>query len=150
VNVSSDAHATFPFSFSRCGNLDVYNEWLGSYKEYGYSKSASILFTVELDRRFQKDGIRSNSLHPGMVYTEIGRYNWMLHYLFLLGRYFLKTIPQGAATSVLVATAPELEGIGANYFSNCQFDKPQDWANDLKTAAQLWEMSAKMVNLEEL
>jgi len=150
VTVSSQAHTSSPVRLDICGKPEIYDEWFGNWTAYGISKTANILFSVELDRRFRNDGIRSNSLHPGVINTDLGRHNWFLSSFQFITNSFFKTIPQGAATSVFVATAPELEGIGGKYFSDCQFFEPKDYATDPNTAAQLWELSSKMVNLEEI
>jgi len=149
VTVSSQLHTNSPVRLDICGKTEIYDEWFGNWTAYEISKTANILFSVELDRRFRNDGIRSNSLHPGVINTDLGRHNWFLSSFQFVTKSFLKTIPQGAATSVFVATAPELEGIGGKYFSDCQFFEPKDYATDPNTASQLWELSSKMVNLEE-
>jgi len=61
----------------------------------------------------------------------------------------MKSIPQGAATTVYVATAPELEGVGGRYFSDCKMVHPATHATKENDANQLWELSAKWVGLEE-
>ncbi|KAI0049359.1 NAD(P)-binding protein [Auriscalpium vulgare] len=66
INVSSEAHAFSPVRF------EDYNFSDGSYTQfsaYGQSKTANILFTVELAKRYAKDGILSFSLHPGVIWT---------------------------------------------------------------------------------
>jgi len=147
VNVSSHAHTGSPIRFDICGKTDVYDQWFGNWLAYSISKTANILFTVELDRRLKKYGIRSNAVHPGVITTDLGRHSWAVSAFYSLGSVFLKNIPQGSATSLFVCSAPELEGIGGKYFSDCQFYSAKDYATNPDTAAELWGMSAKMVNL---
>jgi NAD(P)-dependent dehydrogenase (short-subunit alcohol dehydrogenase family) len=88
---------------------------------YGQSKTANVLFAVHATRLWSGDGILANAVHPGAIATtnlsrhmdqeELGR-------IRSSGRYRFKTAEQGAATSVLVATSPQLDGIGGRYFEN--------------------------------
>ena len=56
-----------------------------------------------------------------------------------------KTIPQGAATTVWAAVAPELEDQGGAYCSDCAVAKPEAWALDVDNAQRLWDLSESMV-----
>jgi retinol dehydrogenase-12 len=147
VNVSSNSHRISGIRFDVCGKTDIYDEWWGSWKAYGISKSANILFTNELDRRYKADGIHSNSLHPGVITTELGKTHWASPIMAFLGKFFNKTIPQGAATSIYVATAPELEGVGGKYFSDCAIAVPENATENEDDAKKLWELSEKWVGL---
>jgi NAD(P)-dependent dehydrogenase (short-subunit alcohol dehydrogenase family) len=96
---------------------------------YAQSKTANILFAVELDRRERGNGIRAYSLHPGSIITNLGR-NWSQSQLRAFGvidadgrpiidpSRAMKTIPQGAATQVWCATNPRLADIGGVYCEN--------------------------------
>jgi hypothetical protein len=70
----------------------------------------------------------------------------------------LKTIEQGAATSVLVATSPQLEGIGGRYFEDCNDAPVLDpgapdtsdsgvaaYALDPGNAERLWQLSEQLI-----
>ncbi|WP_181786011.1 SDR family NAD(P)-dependent oxidoreductase [Streptomyces phytophilus] len=108
---------------------------------YGQSKTANVLFAVELDRRWAADGIRGYAVHPGIVVgTELGpwrtaggepRTPWMgdeaLRAIGLIddsGRPVIdpgrekKTLQQGASTSVFASTSPALAGIGGVYLKD--------------------------------
>ncbi|WP_426328790.1 SDR family NAD(P)-dependent oxidoreductase [Pedobacter sp. R-06] len=124
VNVSSLGHHMAPFDFED-PNFEhrEYQTLLG----YGQSKTASNLFALELDNRAKAHQVRAYSLHPGSIAgTELARDADME--LFKQMGFFdengnmrpeilasLKTIPQGAATSVWVATSPLLNSIGGVY-----------------------------------
>src|SRR5690606_13852914 len=91
------------------------------FESYGQSKTANILFTVELDRRLASKGVRSYAVHPGMIATELGRYMTKEDMRELRDRASrgpsgglpsYKSIEAGAATTVWAATAPELAGTG--------------------------------------
>jgi len=149
INVSSYAHTMTPFKLDIAGKTDIYKDWFGEWKAYSMSKTANILFSAELDKRFKDEGIRSFSLHPGVISTELGRNNIAayLWYHSLFAKLFHKTIPQGAATTVYAATAPELDGVGGSYLSNCEIVYPAGHAQNEQTAAALWEQSMKWVGL---
>jgi NAD(P)-dependent dehydrogenase (short-subunit alcohol dehydrogenase family) len=129
---------------------------------YGQSKTANVLFAVEATRRWADDGITANAVHPGTVTaTNLMRYipaevladlrTSLMH--TYKGAVEYKTIEQGAATSVLVATSPRLEGIGGRYFENCNEAAVVDpstsgafgvaaYALDADAAARLWQVSS--------
>jgi NAD(P)-dependent dehydrogenase (short-subunit alcohol dehydrogenase family) len=122
---------------------------------YGQSKTANVLFAVEATRLWASDGITANAVHPGAIAaTNLSRYMSpeALAETRSSGMYTFKTIEQGAATSVLVATSPQLEGIGGRYFEDCNeapvVDADPDatfgvaaHAVDPEAAARLWQVS---------
>jgi NAD(P)-dependent dehydrogenase (short-subunit alcohol dehydrogenase family) len=116
-----------------------------------------VLFAVEVARRWSDEGITANAVHPGAVdTTHLSRYldPDYLEEIKAAGVYHYKTPEQGAATSVLVATSPLLEGIGGRYFQDCN-EAPvvdaavaertgsgvADYAVDPANAERLWELS---------
>jgi NAD(P)-dependent dehydrogenase (short-subunit alcohol dehydrogenase family) len=128
---------------------------------YGQSKTANVLFAVEATRRWAGDGITANAVHPGTVTATNLTRNIPpeiladLHATLMRtykGAVEYKTIEQGAATSVFVATSPQLEGVGGRYFENCNeavvVDPSTpgafgvaDYALDPEAAARLWQVS---------
>ena len=138
-----------------------YERWVA----YGQSKTANVLFALELDRRGRDEGIRAFSLHPGQVLTNLARH---LSDADLAGFDALdengdpivdpdkgmKTPQQGAATSLWAATSPLLEGKGGLYLEDCNIasvhsgDAGQKgvapYAIDPEIAARLWELSEVM------
>jgi NAD(P)-dependent dehydrogenase (short-subunit alcohol dehydrogenase family) len=122
---------------------------------YGQSKTANVLFAVEAARRWADDGITANAVHPGAIAaTNLSRYMDpdVLARIVASGMYTFKTIEQGAATSVLVATSPQLEGVGGRYFEDCNEAVVVDaspsatfgvasYALDPEAAARLWQVS---------
>ena len=124
VNVSSLGHQMSPFHFDDPNFIHrEYQTLLG----YGQSKTASNLFALELDNRARAFKVRAYSLHPGSIHgTELGREApielfQQLGFCDEQGNVrpeviaTLKTIPQGAATTVWCATSPQLEHIGGVY-----------------------------------
>jgi len=129
---------------------------------YGRSKTANALFALGADRRFAADGVRAWSVHPGGIHTELGRHmtaetlDALRSRMSEAGRSFRwKTIPQGAATSVWAATAPELLASGGAYLEDCGVagltDDPaaetgvRPYAQDPARADALWERSEQLV-----
>jgi NAD(P)-dependent dehydrogenase (short-subunit alcohol dehydrogenase family) len=144
-----------------------YDPWLA----YGQSKTANVLFAVEATQRWAADGITANAVHPGAIAeTNLSRHMNPdeLSALRASGSFRYKTTEQGAATSVLVAASPQLEGIGGRYFEDCNQAQvlahdPADQADsggyrpleergvasyalDPDNANRLWELSLAMLD----
>ncbi|WP_433293957.1 SDR family NAD(P)-dependent oxidoreductase [Pseudonocardia sp. CA-142604] len=151
VSVTSSAHLRSPVVFSDIHFRErPYDPWLA----YGQSKTANVLFAVEATRRWADDGITVNAVMPGGIRTNLQRYISEEELEAAArnagGDVRWKTPEQGAATSVLVATAPLLDGIGGRYFEDCNESGPHEpgtrrgvaaYALDPEAAAQLWEVS---------
>ena len=141
VNVASDAHRFGALDLDDLQNENRYR----SMQTYGRSKSANILFTIELARRLAGTGVTANALHPGAVASRLGTQNgWVGKLVTGLLKPFFKTPDQGARTSVHVATVPELDGISGAYFAKCREKRPAAPARDPETARRLWETSARL------
>ena len=109
---------------------------------YGQSKTANVLFAVEAFRRWADEGITANAVHPGAIATtNLSRYlePAELERIKASGLYRYKTPEQGAATSVLVATSPQLEGIGGRYFQDCNEGPVVDASTAETTGAQVFQ-----------
>ena len=89
-------------------------------KAYNQSKLANVMFTYELARRLEGTGVTANALHPGVVRSGFGAEDpsRIFKVLVPLWRPFMKTPEQGAATSVYLASSPEVEGVTGTYFAN--------------------------------
>jgi NAD(P)-dependent dehydrogenase (short-subunit alcohol dehydrogenase family) len=114
---------------------------------YGQSKTANNLFAVEVDRRGAPDGIHAFSLHPGSIVTSVARQlsTADLRNLGLVDENGdpiidpdrnMKSVEQGAATSVWCATSPQLDGLGGLYCENCDVAPLVVELDDPATAAQ--------------
>lgn len=133
-------------------NLDNPNpvNTLPAYLYYA-SKEANILFTKELARRLEGTGVTANCLHPGLIDTNIWRsvpapLSWGLA---LINKFFFKTPVQGCQTSVMLAVDEQLTKVSGKYFSDCRESTLSNAASDMNRAKKLWEISEKMVKLEE-
>lgn len=146
VVLSSRAHAYARPQGLELDNLSGerdYHDW----RMYGRSKLANILFAKSLNQRFQGTNRRANSVHPGVIKTNLGRYvpDREAMYKQIQKTIPLKTIPEGTATQCLVATHPALEGIGGEYFSDCQIATPIPQGLDLDLAEQLWTVTEDII-----
>ncbi|KAH8372626.1 hypothetical protein KR009_001284 [Drosophila setifemur] len=137
INVSSEAHRLGLINIDDLNSEKSYSR----IAAYNQSKLANVLFTRELAKRLEGTGITVNSLHPGVVDTELSR-TWPFPLKYLI-KPFTKTTKGGAQTSIYAALDPALEKVTGLYFSDC---KPKDVARaaeDDKTAKFLWAESEK-------
>lgn len=174
VNVSSFGHQMAPFNFE---DPNFINREYETLQGYGQSKSANNLFTVELDHRAKAYGVRAFSLHPGSVNgTDLGRVVPMALFQQMgthdaNGNIFpevaakLKTIEQGAATSVWCAISKQLEKIGGVYCEDADIAQLDDgsieqnyneplslrgvkpYSLDAENAKKLWALSEEMTGI---
>jgi NAD(P)-dependent dehydrogenase (short-subunit alcohol dehydrogenase family) len=172
VNVSSYGHQMAPFNFD---DPNFEHREYQTLLAYGQSKTASNLFALEVDNRAKAFNVRAYSLHPGSIAgTELARDADME--LFKQMGFFddqgnmrpeilagLKTIPQGAATTIWCATSPLLNDIGGVYCEDADiaeldlgnFGKDnglgtrgvQPYSLDEASAKKLWNLSEKMTGV---
>lgn len=117
VSVSSAGHLRSPVVFD---DIDYAFRDYDPFGAYGQSKTANVLFAVEATNRWADDGITANALMPGAIFTRLGRHvDAKAVSAAMLRQQAVKTVEQGAATSVLLATSPSLDGIGGRYFEDC-------------------------------
>ena len=131
-----------------------------AWQAYGRSKTANVLFAVELDRRLRSRGVRATALHPGGIITDLGRhltdetFNAMIE-TSGAADVELKSVPQGAATSVWAGFVADPDTIGGRYCEDCALAPVVDdptaspgvmrYALDPATAAALWTRSEELV-----
>ncbi|PWA97379.1 glucose/ribitol dehydrogenase [Artemisia annua] len=115
-------------------------------KAYGQSKLAPILYINELTRRLQEEGVNitANSLHPGVINTNLARHGGFFAMFVNAAKSFLKNIPQGAATTCYVALHPQLKGISGQYFADSNLSKASGYAQDPELAKKLWDFTVKL------
>jgi NAD(P)-dependent dehydrogenase (short-subunit alcohol dehydrogenase family) len=146
VMLSSGAHNGAykeGIQFNNLAGGDGYSAW----GAYGQSKLANLLFAKHLATRL-KPGQTANSVHPGVIATNLGRHmNPVLRGLFrTLGpALVLKSVEQGAATQVFVATHPSASDTSGEYFADCNVAKTSENGRDSELAASLWERSEQIV-----
>jgi NAD(P)-dependent dehydrogenase (short-subunit alcohol dehydrogenase family) len=144
VMLSSTAHRRAPEGGIQFDNLDGskgYNDWAN----YGQSKFANILFARELSRRLAGTERTANAVHPGVIKTNLTRHSSLASIGFAIaGPLALKSIPQGAATQVYVATHPTLAAVTGRYFADCNLAPTRPDVTDV-LARRLWDVSETIV-----
>jgi retinol dehydrogenase-14 len=145
VTVASNAHTTGRIDFN---DLQGEQSYSGS-RAYSQSKLANVLFTYELARRLQATSVTANALHPGVVNTSFGAEDpGGIQRLFVpFVRPFLKTPVRGAATSIHLASSPDLGQVSGRYFANSKPKRSSKASYDQATATRLWQVSAELVGL---
>jgi NAD(P)-dependent dehydrogenase (short-subunit alcohol dehydrogenase family) len=120
-------------------------------RAYNQSKLANVLFTYELARRLEGTGVTATVLHPGVVRTAFGREDTgrLLRLMFPLVTPFMKTPEQGAATSIYLASSPEVAGATGAYFANRRPKRSSKLSYDLDLARRLWDVSAELTGVTE-
>ncbi|GKT46450.1 WW domain-containing oxidoreductase [Colletotrichum spaethianum] len=161
ISVSSMAHRFGKVRFDDFNfTKDPYEPW----SAYGQSKTANIYFANEVERRYGSKGLHALSLHPGIIATNLSQYLPKEHLESIAKDEALqknmKSIPQGAATTIYAAISKEWEGRGGKYLSDLVEQGPADmgsqsepgyapWAYDEVSAKQLWEESNKLVGFND-
>jgi NAD(P)-dependent dehydrogenase (short-subunit alcohol dehydrogenase family) len=146
VMVSSAAHNGAPPEGIQFDNLDGkrgYNPWAA----YGQSKLANILFANELAKRFEGTAKTANSLHPGVIRTNLTRsMNPIARVALSIGApLVLKSVGEGAATQCYVAVHPDVAGVSGKYFSDCNQAATSAHGRDEAMAAKLWAVSERIM-----
>jgi len=145
VNLSSDAHRQAKLNFDDLQNQGKY----AGFRAYAQSKLANVLFTYELDRRRGDAPVTVNAVHPGFVASNFGRNNRGIVGLAMtrLVPLFAKSVAEGAATSVYLASSPEVAGVSGQYFANCRAVKSAPQSYDHAAAERLWAISEELTGL---
>jgi NAD(P)-dependent dehydrogenase (short-subunit alcohol dehydrogenase family) len=155
VSLSSRAHLYSPVIFD---DLNFATRPYEPFLAYGQSKTANVLFAVDATRRWANEGITANAVHPGAIDTNLSRHMdpAELDRLRTSGTFRFKSVEQGAATTILVATSPQLSGVGGRYFEDCHQAAVLDrgapstspsgvagYALDPEAAVRLWDISTE-------
>jgi NAD(P)-dependent dehydrogenase (short-subunit alcohol dehydrogenase family) len=159
VAVSSTGHRRSPIRWDDIHFETGYDKW----QAYGQSKTANVLFAVQLDALGKDSGVRAFALNPGGILTPLQRhlareemvgYGWIDEDGNPLNPGF-KTPEQGASTQVWAATSPQLDGLGGVYCEDCDIAEIAPsaetmtsgvlpYAIDPEQAARLWTLSAEL------
>ena len=147
VNVASHAHR---FSALDLDDLEGARRYR-AMRVYGQSKLANILFTTELARRLEGTGVSVNALHPGLVNTGFGKNNpgLFMKIMKTIIPLVARSPEKGAATSIYLASSPEVQSVTGKYFVDCKVTQPAPQATDSAVAKKLWDFSAEMVHLAD-
>ncbi len=143
VSVASSAHRGATLDFD---DLQFARRAYTSLGVYAASKLANVLWSAELARRLSGTGVTANALHPGVIGSNFARAagpGWMRFGLKLL-RPFLLTPEKGAATSVYLASSPEVLGVSGQYFDAKKAVAPHPLASDAEARRRLWAISEEL------
>jgi retinol dehydrogenase-14 len=145
VTVSSNAQGMGRIDFD---DLQGQRSYSGA-RAYNQSKLANVLFTYELAKKLQGTFVTANALHPGVVRTSFGAEDPASVQRFLVPfvRPFMKSPTQGAATSIHLASAPDLQHVTGRYFADGKEKRSAEGSYDQAAAARLWQVSADLVHL---
>jgi NAD(P)-dependent dehydrogenase (short-subunit alcohol dehydrogenase family) len=146
VTVSSNVQAMGRIDFD---DLQSDRSYSGA-RAYNQSKLANVLFTYELARR-RATSVTANALHPGVASTSFGAEDpgTLQRLLVPFMRPFMKTPAQGAATSIHLASAPDLHQVTGRYFANSKPKRSAKRSYDEAAAARLWQVSSDLVGLTD-
>ncbi|RPH71829.1 MAG: SDR family NAD(P)-dependent oxidoreductase [Myxococcaceae bacterium] len=153
ISLSSVGHRRAPMDFDDWNfERKPYDRWIG----YGQSKSANALFAIAANAR----GVKAFSVHPGGILTGLAKFMTPeeIEFFSARARSMMKTVEQGAATTVWAAVSGQLDGLGGVYCENCNIAEPvpadseethgvRPWAMDPALAERLWALSEKITGL---
>jgi len=153
VSLSSSAQLMGPVVFD---DLHFRFRSYEPFAAYAQAKTACALMAVEADRRWRHEGIRANAVHPGAIATNLQKHTGGLR----TPPERRKNAAQGAATSVLAAASPLLEGIGGRYFEDgneamvvpartADYTGVAAYALDAANARRLWDVASDLVQRGE-
>ena len=146
VMLASSAHEnTYPEGV-RLDDLKAERSYSG-WQAYGQSKLSNILFARHLSKHLPKPAQTANSVHPGVIPTNLVRHlNPALRVAWAAaGPLVLKNIPQGAATEVYVAANPAAGAVNGEYWADCNVATSSAWGRDDGLAAALWKRTEEIV-----
>lgn len=146
INVASRAHEGHTIHFDDLMAKEKYS----SFRAYGQSKLANIMFTYALARKLKEQGltnITANTLHPGLVNSQFARD--LPTYIQWVFKYLGHTPRKGAATSVYLAAHPEAEGVTGQYFVNKQPRNSSKVSYDKKLQEKLWKKSLELTGIKD-
>ncbi|MEV6126422.1 SDR family NAD(P)-dependent oxidoreductase [Streptomyces violaceusniger] len=157
VSLSSSGHLFSPVVFDDIHfERRPYEEWAA----YGQSKTGNVLLAVGAAKRWADDGITANAVMPGGIRTGLQRHqegNTTPEVEEAFANFNWKTVEEGAATSVLMAASPLLEGVTGRYFEDCNEAElntdPNPYADsgvrpyalDTDNAERLWDLGTAML-----
>ncbi len=145
VMLSSGAHRIAPEAGIEFDNFDG-SQHYKAWTAYGQSKMANILFANALAKRFEGSGRTANSVHPGVIQTNLMRYRDDYDAVYeRIGHDNLKTMGQGAATQTYVATHPSLAKVSGTYFADSNVKGTRAPAQDAELAEKLWQWTEAAV-----
>lgn len=141
ITTSSAAHQMARLSLS---NIDK-PKW--TWHSYAQSKLANVLFTRELHRRWNGDGVTAYAFHPGVIVSGFGSDNFLANWLYHgpVGASRFQTVDEGATTLCWLATTQREALISGGYYFNLKPQQLRGQAVDENLAGRLWDFSEHLV-----
>jgi NAD(P)-dependent dehydrogenase (short-subunit alcohol dehydrogenase family) len=148
ARVVNTAGALHHLAMLHLGDLRLEHKYDAFYA-YAHAKLCCVLFTRELARRWASKQVTANSVHPGEVATNFGyQAGGLIPYVFALVHLFGSSPERGASRIVRLASSREYAGITGRYFYKAQLARPNPQAEDDENAEQLWQTTARLVEIE--
>lgn len=112
--------------------------------EYEVSKLANVLYAKALAKRLEGTGVTTYSLHPGVIASDIwrrvpGPFRWLI-------KQFMKSVEEGAKTSIYCVTEPSLSAETGLYYDESSQKKPSRVSRDEAAADELWNRTAGWIS----
>ena len=114
-----------------------------SFRSYGQSKLANILFTKKLASILANTGITANCLHPGVVSTRL--FDKMTSFQRSVFSVLMISPEKGARTSIYLASSPEVNCISGEYFAKSKISSSSKESKNIDIADKLWNISIEYV-----
>ena len=147
VIVSSGLHKYAKLDFTNINSEKGYDKKLA----YNNSKLANNYFARELAQRLEGTGVSVYCMHPGIVWTNLGRYKpiplLLKPIVYPFAKIFVKTPWQGCQTVMFCACAEELEGVSGKYYGNCEEKAWTQISLDDEAARKMWDVSLSLTKL---
>jgi len=141
LSSAAQRFATRGLELDNLSGEDNYEPW----RAYGRSKVANVLFANALATRLGRSDQTANSVHPGVIETNLGRHIADRAAMYDRLRPMMKSLAAGAATQVYVATHPDLAGVSGRYFSDCAEAEPHEAALESALGEELWARTEAIV-----
>ncbi|XP_059046022.1 retinol dehydrogenase 13-like [Achroia grisella] len=151
INVSSLLHVTCSLDINNLNFENATKETYDVNKVYATSKLCNVLMTVELAQQLKNTGVTANSLHPGLIDTDIiTTIPWLNLIRTLMKPIVYKSAWEGAQTTIYLAVCPKVEDVSGYYYSDCRQKNTSAYyeAHYAQVANKLWNISQKIVKLE--
>ena len=139
--VASEGYVTAPKKEGiQFDDLDFSNGY-DALTAYGHSKLAVMLMNRVLARRLKDTGITSNTIHPGVIRTNLASdsTDFKVKLISMFAGPWTRTVAQGAATHCFVAASPALDGVTGEHFADSSPKAAAGHALDEALADKLWE-----------
>ncbi len=140
VNLTSGLHKMASINFD-----DLQSEKkFGGFHAYNEAKLGVVLFTYELARRLEGTGVTANTVHPGVIKSELSRHApWYM----MLGPLFFKPVKKGAITPVFAASSKSLEQVTGKYLVNKTEAQSSNESYDEAVAKRLFDVASQLSGL---